>query len=147
MTLSQTSINRAAEIIAKGRTQPHSPIGNLPIECQPLDATDSMAIQDAVHELLEAKGYGTVVGTKIGCTTKVMQEYLGMTHPCAGGIFDSTVHHKVGKLNFDTFQHVGVECEIAVALGSRIQAAAGPHTIATVSGAVDAFFPAIEIQE
>jgi 2-keto-4-pentenoate hydratase len=74
-----------------------------------------------------------------------MQEYLGMTHPCAEGIFDSTIHHKTGKLEFDTFQHVGVECEIAVKLGTRIQAATGPHTIDSVSDAVAAFFPAIEI--
>ncbi len=145
MKLSEKSIKRAAELIVKGRLQPPAPIGNLPKGCRPTDAADSMAIQDAVHELLKAKGFGTLVGTKIGCTTKVMQAYLGMTHPCAGGIFDSTVHHKTAKLGFDTFLHVGVECEIAVKLGSRIQAAAGPHTIESVADAVAAFFPAIEI--
>ncbi len=145
MTLSKTSVRRAAAQIVKGRVQPASPIGHLPCECQPVDLSDSMAIQDAVHELLTANGYGSVVGTKIGCTTKVMQDYLGMTHPCAGAIFDSAVHHGAGEFDFGSFLHVGVECEIAVRLGSDIQAAAGPHSIESVSAAVAAFFPAMEI--
>ena len=145
MTLSETSVRRAAAHIVKGRSQPPSPIGYLPRECEPVDAIDSMAIQDAVHELLTAIGYGSVVGTKIGCTTKVMQDYLGMTNPCAGAIFDTTVHHEAGQFEFDSFLHVGVECEIAVKLGSDLQAAAGPHSIESVSDAVAAFFPAIEI--
>jgi len=145
MTLSETSVKRAAAHIVKGRLQPPSPVGHLPRECHPADVSDSMAIQDAVHELLTAKGYGSVVGTKIGCTTKVMQDYLGMTHACAGAIFGTTVHHEAGEFDFASFLHVGVECEIAVKLGSDIQAAAGPHSIETVSEAVAAFFPAIEI--
>lgn len=145
MTLSETSVRRAAAYIAKGRLQPRSPIGYLPRECEPVDTADSMAIQDAVHELLTTNGYGSVVGTKIGCTTRVMQDYLGMTHPCAGAIFDSTVHHNTGEFEFGSFHHVGVECEIAVKLGSSLKAAAGPHSIESVSDAVAAFFPAIEI--
>ena len=145
MTLSETSVKRAAAHIVKGRLQPPSAIGHLPRECQPVDLSDSMAIQDVVHELLTAKGHGSVVGTKIGCTTEVMQDYLGMTHPCAGGIFDGTVHHETGEFDFGSFLHVGVECEIAVRLGSDIQATAAPHSIETVSEAVAAFFPAIEI--
>jgi 2-oxo-3-hexenedioate decarboxylase/2-keto-4-pentenoate hydratase len=74
-----------------------------------------------------------------------MQDYLGMTHPCAGAIFDSTIHHEAGEFEFDSFLHVGVECEIAVKLGSDLLAAAGPHSIESVSDTVAAFFPAIEI--
>jgi 2-keto-4-pentenoate hydratase len=145
MALSETSVKRAAAQLVKGRLQPPSPIGHLPCECHPVDLSDSMAIQEAVHELLAANGYGSVIGTKIGCTTKVMQDYLGMTHPCAGGIFESTVHHEAGEFEFGAFLHVGVECEIAVKLGSDIQAAAAPHSIESVSDAVAAFFPAIEV--
>ena len=145
MALSKTLVRRAAAHIIKGRLQPPSPIGYLPRECEPIDLFDSMAIQDAVHDLLTSNGFGSVVGTKIGCTTKVMQNYLGMTHPCAGAIFNSTVHYEAGEFKFDTFLHVGVECEIAVKLGSALQAAAGPHSIESVSDAVASVFPAIEI--
>jgi 2-oxo-3-hexenedioate decarboxylase/2-keto-4-pentenoate hydratase len=104
-----------------------------------------MVIQDALHEMLTDRGHGGVVGTKIGCTTRVMQEYLGVPHPVAGGIFDTTVREGAGEFDFDSFLHVGVECEIAVKLGSAIAASGAPHSVGTVSGAVAALFPAIEI--
>jgi 2-keto-4-pentenoate hydratase len=145
MALSETSVRRAAEQIVKGRLQPPLPIGHPAPEYQPADAADSMAIQDALHGLLTANGYGYVVGTKIGCTTKVMQDYLDVPHPCAGAIFDTTVRHGAGEFDFNTFLHVGVECEIAARLGAAIPAAAAPHSIESVSDAVEALFPAIEI--
>lgn len=104
-----------------------------------------MAIQDVLHELLTANGYGDVTGTKIGCTTKIMQEYMGVPHPFAGAIFDTTVQHGNGEFEFDAFLHVGVECEIAVKLSSAIPADAAPYSMESVSDAVAAFFPAIEI--
>ena len=145
MPLSETSIKRAATEIVKGRLQPPAAIGHLPAKCQPHDVTDAMAIQDAVHARLTERGHGKVVGSKIGCTTKVMQEFLGMTHPCSGAIFDTTVHHGKGEFDFNSFLHVGVECEIAVTLQHPIQAAAAPHNIDSVREAVQAFYPAIEI--
>lgn len=145
MALSKPLVSRAAVHIVKGRLHPPAPIGHLPPECRPLDLADSMAVQDSVHELLTASGYGRVAGTKIGCTTKVMQDFLGMAHPAAGGIFDTMVRHGEGDFSFDNFLHVGVECEIAVRLGGPIRAADAPHTMESVSRAVAAVFAAIEI--
>jgi 2-keto-4-pentenoate hydratase len=145
MALSETAIRRAAAQIVKGRVQPPTPIGHPEPDCRPTDAADSMAVQDAVHALLTANGYGQVVGTKIGCTTQVMQDYLDVPHPCAGGIFDTTVWHGAGEFEFDSFLHVGVECEIAARLGAAIPAAAAPHCLESISDAVAALFPAIEI--
>ena len=145
ITLSETSLKRAALRILKGRLKPPEAIGQLDRDCQPIDAEDSMAIQDALHELLTANGYGYLVGTKIGCTTNVMQDYLGVPHPCTGGIFDSMVQHGAGEFEFDGFLHVGVECELAVKLGKAILASEAPHTMESISNAVSAFFPAIEI--
>ena len=145
MPLSETLIKRAAAQILKGRLKPPLAIGHLDEDCRPLDLEDSMKIQDALHELLTAKGFGRLAGTKIGCTTNVMQDYLGVPHPCTGGIFDATVQHGAGKLAFDDFLHVGVECEIAVKLGKAILASKVPHTMDSISNAVSAFYPAIEI--
>jgi len=66
MALSEASLKRAAAHILKGRLDPPSPIGYLVPECQPVDAEDSMAIQDAVHELLTENGYGYVVDSGNG---------------------------------------------------------------------------------
>ncbi len=124
---------------------PPVPIGELPPDCRPRDVEEAMAIQSILHEQLTKAGHGHLIGTKIGCTTQVMQEYLGMEHPCGGGIFDSTVRHVDGTFDFDSFLHVGVECEIAARLGSIIRAADGPHSLASVSKSVASIFAAIEV--
>jgi 2-oxo-3-hexenedioate decarboxylase/2-keto-4-pentenoate hydratase len=74
-----------------------------------------------------------------------MQEFLGMTHPCSGAIFAATVHHGEGRFDFDSFLHVGVECEIAVQLALPIEASASPHTMESVAPAVKSVHAAIEI--
>ena len=145
MSLNESQIAAAAEAISRGRSRQRQPIGELPGELQPRDVDEAMAIQDALHPLLTERGLGPVVGTKIGCTTKVMQEYLGMTHPCAGAIFSTTVRDGDGSFDFDSFLHVGVECEIAVRLSEPILRSSAAHTFDSVSECVEAFFPAIEI--
>lgn len=145
MPLSETSLHRAATHLLPGRLRPPTPIGHLPVECRPRNVDDAMAVQDVLHGLLTANGHGRVVGSKIGCTTQVMQEFLGMTHPCAGAVFDTTVYHRAGDLDSQSYLHVGAECEIAVTLGKGIRAADAPHTIDSVADAVTAVFPAIEI--
>lgn len=145
MTLSGDALARGAAILRRGRNRPPVRIGNLPTECSPRDAAEAMLLQDALNDLLTREEHGTVVGTKIGCTTQVMQEFLGMTHPCSGAIFDSTVSHIEGRLEFDSFLHVGVECEIAARLGSPIRASDAPHSIESIAASVQSVHAAIEI--
>jgi 2-keto-4-pentenoate hydratase len=121
------------------------PIGHLPVDCAPADAAEAMQLQDALNDLLTREGNGRIVGTKVGCTTRVMQEYLGMTQPCSGAIFDSTVHRGEGRVDFDSFLHVGVECEIAVQLASAIEASGGPHSMESVTRSAGTIHAAIEI--
>ena len=104
-----------------------------------------MEIQEILHELLSSDGHGRVVGAKIGCTTRVMQEYLGMEHPCSGGIFDRTVRHEEGDFPFASFLHVGVECEIAAVLKSPIRASEAPHDLDSIADCVQSVSAAIEI--
>ncbi len=135
----------AAGLILQGRVPPLRPVGHLPVNLRPQDVDDAMAIQDAVHQLLAEAGLGQLVGSKIGCTTRVMQHYLGMEHPCSGGIFDCTVRHVEGTFDFDAFLHVGVECEIAAILQAPIRAADAPHDLANITECVGAMSAAIEI--
>ena len=132
MTLAHTDLCTAAQIIQKGRDRPSRPIGHLPESCRPKDVEDAIAIQGTLHQNLTEAGYGNLIGTKIGCTTQVMQEYLGVEHPCRGGIFDTTVRHINGIFEYDSFLHVGVECEIAAVLGSQINATEAPHSFEDV---------------
>jgi 2-keto-4-pentenoate hydratase len=88
---------------------------------------------------------GPLVGYKIGCTSAVMQEYIGIAHPCAGGVFQKGVHDSGAKLAAADYVRVGVECEIAVRLKRDLAPGEAPFTAEWVVEAVDAYFPAIEI--
>ena len=144
-TRSTSALGKAADLILQGRARPPRPIGHMPANLQPQDVDDAMAIQGVVHERLIASGYGQLVGSKIGCTTPVMQNFLGMEHPCSGGIFDQTVRYDEGTFDFNAFLHVGVECEIAAVLSAPIRAADAPHDLARVSEKVASLSAAIEI--
>lgn len=142
---SDAALAEAARWILQGRSRPPRPIGHLPADLQPRDVDEAMAIQDALHQRLTDAGYGQLVGTKIGCTTRVMQDYLGMEHPCSGGIFDRTVRHREGTFDVDALLHPGVECEMAAILDAPIPAADAPHDLAHVSKCVGSISAAIEI--
>ncbi len=145
MSLSEASLQTAAALLRRGRGNPPMSIGHLPTACAPADLVDAMRLQDVLNDLLIREGHGQVIGTKIGCTTKVMQDFLGMSHPCSGAIFDSTLRYREGKFDFGSFLHVGVECEIAVRLGAPIRSSAAPNSVDSVAAAVGSVHAAIEI--
>ena len=80
----------AAQAIAAAR-RTRTPLKPLPPEMAPIDEAEGYQIQRAVHDLLLPQ-VGPVVGYKIGCTSKVMQDYLQIAHPCGGGVFERVVH-------------------------------------------------------
>jgi len=80
----------AANTIASAR-RGRTPLQPLAADVAPRDEADGYRIQDALHGLLAAD-FGALVGYKIGCTSAVMQRYLGIPHPCGGGVFARGVH-------------------------------------------------------
>ena len=135
----------ASEILRLGRATPPRPIGLLPDVARPKTLGEALELQDALHEKLLSEGHGKLVGTKIGCTTQVMQEYLGMEHPCSGGVFDTTVHFNQGEYEFDRFLHVGVECEIAAIVGETISVSDTPYSLESLQPMVESVHAAIEV--
>src|SRR5487761_691072 len=99
----------AAQMIANAR-RARERLAALPPDIAPRDEAEGYQVQRAVHDLLLPQA-GALVGYKIGCTSKVMQEYLGIPHPCSGGVFESGARLAAGD-----FVCVGIECEIAVRL-------------------------------
>ena len=89
-------------------------------------------------------GAAPSVGYKIGCTTAVMQRFLGIDNPCAGGVLRRACSAR-GAFRHADFLRVGVECEIAVALARDLPASAAPHDRHKVGEAVGACMAAIEI--
>jgi 2-keto-4-pentenoate hydratase len=120
-------------------------LGRLPEAVRPRDLAESYRTQAAVHERLSRTHIGSRIGYKIGCTTQVMQDYLGLSHPCRAGVFAGVVHASGVRLKHGDYCHVGVECELAVRLGSDLPRNAIPFTRDAVEPAVAAYMAAIEI--
>ena len=117
----------------------------LPPARRPVDEAEAYALQDVLHARLIAAGRGAIVGHKIGCTTPVMQRFLGIDNPCAGGVFGPTVQHENGAFRHADFLRVGVECEIAVRLARDLPASGAPYDRDSVAGAIGSCMAAIEI--
>ena len=133
----------AAKDIAAARRN-RTPLAALTPELAPTDEAEGYLIQRAVHDLL-LPYLGSVAGYKIGCTSAVMQQYLGIPHPCGGGVFERLVHESGVALQAGDYVRVGVECEIAVRLARDLAPTEEPFTAEWVGEAIDAYLPAIEI--
>src|ERR1700684_1998246 len=78
------------------------PYDNLPGNLTPATIAEAYAAQEIYYRLAEPV-YGAVGGAKIATTTKVMQELMGITHPCGGAIFTRTIHSSPARLRISGF--------------------------------------------
>lgn len=137
-------MDQAADLLSVGRLELKR-MGGLPDPLRPGSEAEAYAIQELLHSRYRRAGLGPRVGYKIGCTTAVMQKYLGIDNPCAGGVFGSTVRRESGVFEHGRFLHVGVECELAVSLGCDLKSEGLLHDRETVVPAVESVMAAIEV--
>lgn len=137
------AIAQAVALCVAARRRRHR-LAALPDRCRPASPEDAYILQAALNERL-ARQLGPVCGRKIGCTTPVMQRYLGIAHPCAGALYANRTHREAATVLCDDHWRPGVECEIAVRLGRALPAAAAPFDRDTVAAAVESCMAAIEI--
>jgi 2-keto-4-pentenoate hydratase len=138
-----TDILAAANTIAAAR-RARTPLKPLAPDAAPNTEAEGYRIQAALRDLLAAD-FGSAVGYKIGCTSAVMQQYMGIPHPCGGSVFARGVHASPAALRHGDYVRVGVECEIAVRLARDLVPAQAPFTAESVAAAIEAYIPAIEI--
>jgi 2-keto-4-pentenoate hydratase len=119
---------------------------NLPEAIAPTTVAQAYAAQDAVCALW-AKRLGPVAGLKIATTTKVMQQLMGIDHPCGGMIFSSTIQHAPASVDKARYVNLRVECELAVRLGRDLGQSAAAHTRASVREAISDVMAAFELIE
>ncbi|MBB3931325.1 2-keto-4-pentenoate hydratase [Kaistia hirudinis] len=133
----------AAATLAAARLA-RAAVAVLPEGLRAADLDAAYRIQSRVHERLSADRFGPRIGWKIGCTTPVMQAYLGIPEPCAAGLFAGTRHRSGVRLRAGDFRRIGIECEIGVRFKAAVptEAAGDRDAIAAAIGAV---FTAIEI--
>jgi 2-oxo-3-hexenedioate decarboxylase/2-keto-4-pentenoate hydratase len=142
--MDETRVNQAATLLSAGRLE-NAKLGPLPDGLRPRDEREAYIVQDALHERFVAAGLGVVGGYKIGCTTEVMQRFLGIPNPCAGAVFESTAHRSEGTFRHGGLVRPGVECEIAVRLNADLASDGAPYDRESVAPAVGAFMAAIEL--
>ncbi|HTO47151.1 MAG TPA: fumarylacetoacetate hydrolase family protein [Burkholderiales bacterium] len=138
------TVEAAAAFLAEARCA-RTRMSGLPPELRPADVATAYRVQDALHAALADAGLGALAGYKIGCTTPVMQQYLKIDHPCAGGVLAARVYRDAARLRHGAFVRVGVECEIAVLLGRDLPPRERPYAPADVAPAVEACAAGIEI--
>jgi 2-keto-4-pentenoate hydratase len=122
------------------------PYRNLPPTLRPQSIAEAYAAQEIYYQLAEPV-YGAVSGAKIATTTKIMQQLMGITHPCGGAIFAHTIHASPARLRTADFVNLRVESEIALKLGASLPASSAPWTREAVAPAIVAAMPAFELIE
>jgi len=137
-------IDQAAIIIAENRLK-RTRLEPLDAAIRPTDLNGAYSVQERHNEILSERGFGKLVGYKIGCTTGVMQEYLQISEPVFGQVFDSMVFHGHAVLKLDDFVEPGVEAELAVSLAHDLPITGAPYTRESVSEAVGAAMISIEL--
>ena len=126
--------------------QDRLPYRNLPADLRPVSINEAYAAQELYYRLAEPV-YGAVAGAKIATTTKVMQQLMGIDHPCGGAIFARTIHRSPAQLRAADFVNLRIESEIALQLGADLPASGAPWSRDTAATAVAGAMPAFELIE
>ncbi len=142
--MDEAAIEAAAELLADARLA-RGRFAGFPEALRPSDEAAAYRVQDRLHALLEERGEGPQAGHKIGCTTRVMQEYLGIRNPSAGGVLAGEVRTSGATVPTRGTSRLGVECEVAVRIGRDMAAASWTRTEA--AAAVEACLASIEVVE
>ena len=144
--LVSTGIGSAARYLAECRTAPKQLCIHDGAVEWPNTVAAAYAEQALLHEMLWNAGH-TVIGNKVGCTTPVMQKYLDVPHPCAGGIYDTGLWRQSSaepvEVDVSRFRRLGLECEIAVVLGAAMEP--GVADLTAAARAVDTVHAAVEM--
>jgi 2-keto-4-pentenoate hydratase len=119
---------------------------NVPAEFAPASVGEAYAAQAALARLFEPSE-GRVAGLKIATTTPVMQQLMGIDHPCAGLIFARRVRTSPARIRLSDYVNVRIESELAVRLERPLPKSSAPFTPATVASAVGQVMPAFELIE
>lgn len=116
-------------------------IGLLSLRHPEISLDDAYAIQAAQMAQKLAAGR-TILGWKIGLTSKVMQDALGITTPDSGVLYDDMLFSTGGTVPAGRFIQPRVEAEIAFLMKEPIE---GDVTRDDVLAATEAVAPSLEI--
>jgi 2-keto-4-pentenoate hydratase len=137
--------NAAARFIANAHAN-RLEFENLSGVCAPGSIDEAYEAQEVLRSLWEPQK-GPVAGLKIATTTKVMQELMGIDHPCGGMIYEKTIEPSPATLVLSDHMHSVIECELAVRVDRDLPAKGAPYTRDEVRAAIGSVMAAFEIIE
>lgn len=113
-----TVATAAAELLRRERER--TPGGRVTEEWPGLDLPTAYRVQD---ELLarKARAGETVVGVKLGLTSRAKQQRMGIDEPLTGWLTDAMALGAGEPLAVDRFIHPRVEPEIVLTMGARLR--------------------------
>jgi len=144
--MDQAKVTRIARAIFEAH-QRRQRFRRLRGDLAPTSFEEAYAVQDAVHELFRADGWGDLGGHKIALTSRAIQELCGVDQPAGGAIFARTIQRSPATLRLADFMHLGLEFELGVRLGADLPPSGAPYTRESVAPAVAACMPAFELIE
>lgn len=130
----------AAELAAAERER--RAIAQLSAREPGLDVATAYEVQRLGFEARLAAG-DTAIGFKLGLTSRVKQEAMGVGEPLWGRLSAGMLHAEAVPFEVAAFIHPRVEPEIAFLLGRDVEAQTA--SVPTVLAATDGVFPALEI--
>ena len=130
-----------------GRAPRAREYANLPDDLKPGSIAEAYQAQEVYYRLAEPV-YGPVGGVKVATTTKVMQQLMGITHPCGGAIFARTIHAVAGAHREVRFrQPARRERDRAASSAPTCRRRGAPWTRDSVAPFVAGAMPAYELIE
>jgi 2-keto-4-pentenoate hydratase len=137
-------ISKAAEFIANLRfARQQAP--RIPETFRPDDLSSGYAVQEGVVDRLLKKNGGRAVGYKVACTNKLAQELLGTDSPFYGRLLSPFVYQSPARVNAQAFSMRLIEAEFAFQLAEDLPPEGAPYDRESVTGAVAAVLPSIEL--
>lgn len=140
MTLDTDQIDTAASALLDAEAERRQ-IGLLSLQYPDITLDDAYAIQAAQMERKLAAGR-QITGWKIGLTSTVMQEALGIETPDSGVLYDDMMFENGARVPEHRFIQPRIEVEIAFVLKASL---GGNVTREDILAATDYVVPAIEI--
>jgi len=140
MTLSAEQVDAAARALLEAEAERRQ-IGLLSVAHPDMTLDDAYAIQTAQMQHKRDAGR-RIVGWKIGLTSKVMQDALGIETPDSGVLYDDMLFESGACVPNTRYIEPRVEAEIAFVLKAPLE---GEVARADVLAATDYVVPALEI--
>ena len=118
----------------------------LPAGLAPQTEEEAYAIQDA-FVALRAQKLGAIVGYKIALSSAEMRRLVGVDHPQAGTMLESTLRRTPASVRAGDYLRLSVEFEIAVEIADDLPAADAPFSRERIAQAVGVVMPALELAD